>query len=196
MNENNKSHYISQIGTDVSLISFMAVISVFFNGALIADFNSYDLFIKVPLSFLIISTFGFIFSALILSNTVQEIINNNFEKAKKHILYGYAISEYLGVYLFILSVPLLVNIITTDFYLRIVTFCSALIGIGFYQFMRFSILEHHFPKTYKLFSCLIIIFGLLLFFAQTLKVYFVEISLIFIVFLLLLTYLAPSKNLD
>ena len=194
MNEENKGQYISQIGVDVSLISFMAVISVFFSSTLIPKFDSYNLFIKVPLSFLIISTFGFIFSALILSNTIQELIHNNFEKAKKHILYGYIISEYIGIYLFILSIPLLVNIITTDFYLRIVTLLSALLGITFYQFMRFSILQTHFPKTHKIFSILVVLFGLLLFFSQTYGLYFVEISTVFLIFILLLTCLAPNKN--
>ena len=105
---------------------------------------------------------AFLFSTLILANTSHKIIEDKFNEAKKHILYGYAISEYFGIYLFVLSIPLVVNVITPDIYLRIITLVAALAGLSFYQFMKFSVLQDHFPKTYKLFSSIILFFGLLL----------------------------------
>ncbi len=190
MNHDEKSLYISQIQTDVSLISFLAVISVFFLGSLLTQFNSYDTFIKIPISFLIISTFGFIFAALILSNTTQEIIAGKLDKVKKHVLYGYAISEYLGVYLFILSIPLEVNIITTNIYLEVTSLVATLLGLFFYQFMGFSIIEKHLPKSYRAFSVFTVFFGVILFISQLSRFYFTEISIVFLLFILLTTILA------
>lgn len=192
--KNNKSEYLEQVQTDVSLLSFMTAVSMFFSGLLLTRFDSFNLFIKVPLSFLIISTFGFLFSSLILSNASQKIIDEKFEKASQRILYGYVISEYLGIYLFVLSIPLVISAITSDFYLRMITLCAAIIGIALYQFMGFSLLEDHFPRNHKIFSLLIVLFGLILFIAQLRQFHFVLISIIFLCFILLITYLAPRKN--
>jgi len=194
MENENKSYHIDQLQTDVSLLSFMAAVSIFLNGLLLTKFDSYDVFIKVPISFLIISTLGFLFSSLILANTTQHIIDNKFAKAKKHILWGYAISEYMGVYLFVLSIPLAVNVITSDLYLRIVTLTATLLGMLVYQFMGFSILERHFPKTYRKFSIAAILFLLALFISQIWRVNFIEISIAFLLFILVITYLGPKEN--
>lgn len=194
MDKTNKDEYLQQIQTDVSLLSFMTAVSIFFVGLLLTKFDSFSLFIKVPISFLIISTFGFLFSSLILANASQKIINEKFEKAAKHTLYGYIIAEYIGVYLFVLSIPLVINCITSDFYLRIVTLCAAIVGLALYQFMGFSLLEDYFPKNYKIFSFLIILFELVLFAAQVLLFHFVAISIVFLIFLLLIAYLAPRKD--
>lgn len=193
-NKIDKDTYATVIGGDVGLISFLTVISVFFLGVLLPQFNSYDVSIKIPISFLIISTFGFLFSALILANSSQKVINNEFGKMEKHFLWGYTISEYLGVYLFVVSLPLLVNIITTDFYLRMVTLCAAVLGLTFYQLMGFSLLSDHFAKKYKLFSVIIILFIVILFFSQIYHFYFTIAAIIFIIFILSITCLAPIKS--
>ena len=73
MNFEEKSLRMVEIQTDVSLISFLSVIAVFFAGSLLPKFDSYDLSISIPISFLVISTFGFLFSALILSNASAKI---------------------------------------------------------------------------------------------------------------------------
>ena len=194
MNKTNKGFHIDQISTDVTLLSFMAAVSIFFNGLLLTKFDSYNLFIKIPISYLIISTLAFLFSSLILANTGQKIIDEKFEKAEKYMLYGYVVSEYMGVYPFILSIPLIINTVTADLYLRIIALCAALGGMALYQFMGFSLLEDHFPKTYKIFSVLTILFGIALFFSQVQEFYFTETSIAFICFLLLVTYLAPRKD--
>lgn len=194
MNKENTGFYIDQIQTDVALISFMTVISVFFLGSLLPQFNSYDLSIRIPISFLIISTFAFLFSTLILSNATSEIIHERYGKAEKHIAYGYILSEYLGVYLFVLSIPLLVSVISGDVYLRVVTLCVTILGMGFYQIMGFSVLGNHFPKTYKLHSVITLLFGVLLFISQMFGLYFTEMSIIFLLFIFLVTILASPKS--
>jgi hypothetical protein len=194
MNSEEKNLLMNQVQTDVSLISFLSVISVFFLGALLPKFNSYDLSVKIPISFLVIATFAFIFSALILSNATQEIVAGNAKKFEQHLAYGYAISEYLGVFLFVLSVPLAISIVTADPYLRIITFCTAILGIGVYQFMGFSLIGRHFSSTNKLFSVLVVLFGIALFFSQIYAFHFILIAVVFLLFILLITILAPAKS--
>ncbi len=194
MNTEEKNFLLSQIQTDVSLISFLSVIAVFFIGALIPQFNSYDLSVKIPISFLIVATFAFVFSALILSNASSKISTGDSERAKRHITYGYAISEYLGVFLFVLSVPLAISIITADLYLRIVTFCAAILGMGIYSLGGFSLLEGHFKKSRRLISVIMILFGTILFFSQIYAFHFTGIAIIFLLVVLLVTVLAPIKK--
>jgi len=190
----NKNFLINQVQTDVSVISFFSVISVFFIGSLLPQFNSYDLSVKIPISFLIIALFAFLFSALILSNASPKINEGNPKKIEKYLAYGYSISEYMGIFLFVLSVPLVVSVVTSDFYLRVITFCAAILGISVYQLMGFSLLETHFSKRYKLFSVITILFGIVLFISQIYAFHFTVISIVFLLFILLITALAPVKN--
>lgn len=194
MNSEDKSLLLSQVQTDVQLISLLSVVSVFFIGALLPQFNSYDLSVKIPISFLIVSTLAFFFSALILANVSSKIISGNSEEVEKYLIYGYAISEYVGVFLFVLSIPLVMNIITVDLYLRITTFSAAVLGIGVYQFMGFSLLKNHFSRKNHLFSVIFILFGVVLFLAQIYSFHFTAISIIFLLFTLLITVLAPIKS--
>src|SRR3989344_4670917 len=194
MTTDDKNLLTNQVQTDVSLISFLSVISVFFIGALLPHFNSSNVLVKIPISFLVISTFAFLFSGLILSNSSQKIAQGDSEATQKYLTYGYAISEYLGVFLFVVSVPLALSIITSDLYLRVVTFCAAIIGLGVYQFMGFSLLEHHFSKTNKVFAMIIILFGVVLFLAQVYSFHFILLSIVYLCFIFLVTALAPVKK--
>ena len=191
MNESDKSNYLSQIQTDVGLLSFMTAVTIFINGLLLTQFDSYSVLIKVPIAFLIVSMLGFLFSSLIIANTSQNVIDNKVSKSKKHTLYGYAISEYIGVYLFVLSIPLAVNVVTADLYLRVITIVGTVLGLLVYQFMGFSLIERHFPETYKIFSGLIMFFGLVLYISQLKNFYFIECSIVFLAFILIVTILAP-----
>lgn len=190
----NKNLLISQIQTDVSLVSFLSVISIFFIGALLPQFNSYDLSVKIPISFLILATFAFLFSGLILSNATHKVYEGNSRKVEKYLAHGYAISEYMGVFLFVLSVPLTISIITSDLYLKITTFFAAILGLSLYQLMGFSMLEEHFSRRYRLFAIITILFGVVLFISQAYAFYFTEIAVAFLIFILLITILAPIKS--
>jgi hypothetical protein len=190
----DKGLLMNQVQTDVSLLSFLSVISIFFLGSLLPKFGSYDISVKIPISFLILATFAFLFSGLILSNASQKIIDGDFREVRRYLDIGYAISEYMGVFLFILSVPLSISIITADVYLRIVTFCGALLGMSVYSFMGFSMLESHFAKSHRLLSSLSLAFGVVLFLAQIFSFYFTEIAVVFLLFIVTVTILAPMQN--
>lgn len=92
-----------------------------------------------------------------------------------------------------LSIPLVINAITTDVYLRWVSLLSSLGGFAIYQFSHFSIIERHFKKTYDKISMALIAFGLVLFLAQIYEFYFVHIAAIFIVYVMAITYTAKKK---
>lgn len=189
-----KNLLMNQVQTDVSLISFLSVISVFFIGALLPQFNSYDISVKIPISFLVVSTFALLFSGLILSNSSQKIIAGDHKQIKKHLQWGYAISEYMGVFLFVISAPLAMSIITNDTYIRVITFSSAIIGIAFYQLMGFSLLENHYTKSSKTISVLIVLFGMLLFLSQLLNIYFTVVATLFLFFVFCITCLGPVEK--
>ena len=194
MNNEEKSQLANQVQTDVSLTSFLSVMSFFFIGALLPQFNSYDPSIKIPISFLIVSAFALIFSALILSNATQIINKGDLPKIEKHLSYGYAISEYMGVFLLVLSVPVAMGIITSDPYLRVVTFATAIAGISVYQFGGFSLLGSHFSKSETLFAVLVVLSGSILFLSQILAFHFMVISTLFLLLLVVITILAPIKS--
>lgn len=196
MTNEEKDLLLTRIGSDITLLSFLAAISVFFVGMLIPKFDSFDLTVKIPISFLIISTLAFFFSALILSNSNQKILAGDLVKVKRFLMWGYVISEYLGVFLFVTSLPLAVNIVTTDTYLRSVTFLSAIFGLGFYQLMGFSLIESHFTKRSKLFSVLTLLLGIGLFASQIFAFHFTTVAIVFILYLLLITCLSPVDKIQ
>lgn len=194
MKNEDKALLLTQVQTDVALVSVLSVISIFFLGALLPQFNSYDLSVKIPISFLIVSTFAFLLSSLILSNASQIIIAGNEEKTKRYLAWGYAICEYLGIVVMLLSVPLAMSIVTEDFYIRSVTFLAAIVGIGVYQFMGFSNLDNHFSKSHKLFASVTFLLGVLLFLSQTFDLYFTAFSVVFLLFMAVVTVLAPLEE--
>ena len=51
MGEKNKQLdlYQTQIQTDVSFTAFMTAVTMFFTGMLLSGFNTYDIYIKVPI---------------------------------------------------------------------------------------------------------------------------------------------------
>lgn len=165
-NKNQELSYEIEVG--VTFSSFMSAVTLFFTGLLLAQFKSFDPTIKIPLLFLIISTFSFIFSASIYSNAGVEVTAHRFEAVHKYLSYANNILEFLGLYLFILATPLVVGAVTKDSFLRIATIVIALTALGLYSQSDFSILHKEVPnKNYKLtITFLIILFGLALYFSQ------------------------------
>lgn len=184
----------AQLQTDVTLMSFLSVLSIFFLGALLPEFDSFSYTVRIPISFLILSTLSFIFSALILANAFTPLVENDEEKLKKHIDYGYAVSEYLGFVLLIVSIPLAMSIITEDLYIRTVSFLFSIGGLIFYQFSGLSILDRHYSSKSKILSLFIIIFSVILFVSQIFSIFFTLTSILFLIFLFILTYCAPGET--
>lgn len=185
--------YQGQVQTYTQFAATMAALSLFFTGVILTKYDTYSTSIRIPIAFLLISIFGFLYGALLYSNAAQEVSEYNEKGFRRAIFLGDLISEYLGVYLLVIAIPLVINIITDDIFLRIVTFLSSLIGLGIYQFSHFSILERHFGTIYRPISVVILLFGLLLFVGQFYNLYFTELSIGFTGFILLITVLASRR---
>ncbi len=187
------SMYLTQAQTNVSFTSFMTAVVVFFTGLLIASFNQFDITIKIPIAFLIISTFGFLYSTLIFANAGGKAVGEDEKEFQRHMFMGDVISEYLGVYLLIFSIPLVIGVITNDIFLGIVAIVSALLGLAIYQFSGFAIIERHFKK-HNMVSTVILCFGILLLLSQFFKYHFELVSVLFLVLLLGVTYFSTKKH--
>ena len=120
------SLYQDEVQVGVSVTSFMTGVTIFFVGLLITKFDSYDTSIKIPILFLILSAFGFLYSTLILANTSSELSRLRTDRFHKSMNLGDSIGEYIGVYFLVLAIPLVINVITNDSFLRISTLLVSL----------------------------------------------------------------------
>src|SRR5579884_2628082 len=168
---NNKNQELSyEVEVGVTFSSFMSAVTLFFTGLLVAQFRTFDITIKIPLLFLIISTLSFIFSASIYSNAGVEVTAHRFQSVHKYLSYANNILEFLGLYLFILATPLVIGAVTKDSFLRIATIIIALAGLTLYSQSDFSILHKELTnKSHKLLiTLLIVVLGLALYLSQRL----------------------------
>ena len=168
-NKNQELSYEVEVG--VTFASFMSAVTLFFTGLLITQYKSFDPTIKIPLLFLIISTFSFIFAASIYSNAGVEVTSHRFKAVQKYLSYANNILEFLGLYLLILSTPLVISAVTNDPFLRITTAAIALLGLFLYSQSDFSILHKELPnKRHKLtVTIVMILLGVGLLFSQQLS---------------------------
>lgn len=127
----------------------MSAVSLFFTGVLISEFQSFQPSIKVPLTFLIISTFSFIFAATIYTNASTELTLNRLRSVQRYMVYAKNIDELLGLYPFILATPMVIGAVTEDSFVRVVSITVALLGFGLYSQSRFSILDDEVTRLRK-----------------------------------------------
>ncbi len=184
-----------EVSTSVSFTAFMTAVTIFFVGLLLTNFTNYSTSVKFPILFLIVSTFGFLYSTLIFANTSGNIARLNAKNVHKQLLLADAMSEYLGVYLLIFSIPLVINVITLDLFLRIATLVVSLGGMIIYHLSGFSIMERQFKKVHYLFLGLVVILEIFLYIAQTLNpIYMLPLSIILILFLIILSFSAKREG--
>lgn len=163
-----------EISVGVTFASFMSAVTLFFAGIVISQFKSFDPSIRVPLLFLIISTFSFIFSASIYSNAGLEVTARKPKLVRKYLVYANSLLEFFGLYLFVLATPLVIGAITADDFLRLTTIAVASIGLFLYSQSSFSILhrELRHPGIKLLFSTAIGLLSMGLYFTQFFTVFF------------------------
>jgi GNAT superfamily N-acetyltransferase len=163
----DKQSLTHEASIGVTYSSLMSAVSLFFTGILISQYASFGPTIKIPLAFLIISTFSFIFSATIYMNAGPEIALNKLQAVEKYMVYGKNIMELLGLYLFVMATPLVIGAITNDSYLRLMTVAVTIISFGLYSQSRFSIFEKELTILRKrLLSLLIVSIMVLLYSLQ------------------------------
>lgn len=164
----DKEGITAEVSVGVTYSSLMSAVSLFFTGILVSQYKTFSVTIKVPLIFLIISTFSFIFSATIYTNAGTEISLGKLKVAEKYMVYAKNIMELLGLYLFILATPLVIGAITEDNFLRLVTIAVALVGFILYSQSHFSIFDKELRKDKKqLLSMVIVALTLALYYFQS-----------------------------
>jgi len=184
-----------QVQIGVGFSGLFTAVTIFFIGFLLPGLSNYDVSIKIPILFLIISTFGFLYSTLIYANASGEIARAHVERFTRSIRLGNAISEYIGVYFLLLSIPLVLRAITQDSFLIISTLVVDLAGLLAYHLGGFSIMERNYKRFHYLFLSVILTLEVIIFFVQRQNLfYFSLLSTILIVFLILLTIFAKKEE--
>ena len=166
----DKDALIAEVSVGVTFAALMSATALFFTGMLITQYQSFGPTIKVPLVFLIISTFSFIFSATIYSNVGSEITLGKLKLVEKYMVYAKNIVELLGLYMFVLATPMVIGAVTNDSFLRTSTIVIALSGFGLYSQSKFSVLEKELTNSRKkLLSGMIIVLTVALYTTQRLE---------------------------
>jgi len=180
-----------EIQTSVSFTSFFTAVTLFFVGLLITQYKSFDPSVSMPILFLILSTFGFLYSTLIFANASGKIARFEEKDIRKDMGLGNSLSEYFGVYLLVLSIPLVINVITEDYFLRIATIIAALGGLSIYHFAGFSIMGRSFKKTHYIFLLLLVALEVMMYLFQFNNIfYFTSTAVVLILLLIVISALS------
>lgn len=184
----------AQVGLNLS--GFMGTLALFFTGILISQINNFANTIKVPIIYLVVSTFAFLFSAVVYANVTGLITTKKINRTKKFLLVGNSLSEFLGLYLFILAIPMVIIAITNDTLLRAVIASISIISILLYTLSGFSIFDRSFSRNIRLlFSIIIIPLAVIMYLAQAAsKEYFVIIAVILLIAMLVATILSRESK--
>lgn len=188
------SLYQDEVQTGVNVTAFMTGVTIFFTGLLITRYESYDVSIKIPILFLILSTFGFLYATLIYANASGDLARLRTERFHKEMNMGDSIGEYIGVYFLVLAIPLVINVITSDIFLKASTLIVALGGLIIYHASGFSIMQNHFKKKHVFLLSIIVLLEIALYFTQKTTDIFVAIAMLLIFFLLTITYISRNNR--
>ncbi len=160
----------------VAFSSMFTLVTTFFTGILINNDNYFSylkqckcdpLSIDMPILLMIISTFGFLYATLIYANINGLLIKHEKRRALRGATLGNILSEYFGVYLVILSIPLIISIVSNNPLLNIVTIIVNSFGLVIYHLSGFSLMSRHFGEIeHFIYVVIIIVFELALFSEQ------------------------------
>jgi len=188
-NKNSKKENLgllqAEIQTSVSFTSFFTAVTLFFVGLLITQYKNFDPSVSIPVLFLILSTFGFLYSTLIFANASGKIARFEKKDIKKDLALGNSLSEYFGVYLLVLSIPLVINVITEDSFLKIATIIAALGGLTIYHFAGFSIMGRSFRRAHYILLLLIIALEGIMFLFQFNNIFYFTLTAIVLIVMLI-----------
>ncbi|SRR5258708_14239072 len=139
--------------------TFTTALSIFTSIMLYTYHTSNTPSIDIPILFLIISTFGFLYATMVYSLNSGHLIRNDLSKFMGGKLLGGILSEYLGVYFLLLAIPLIINLISSsDYFLKIATTIIDLGGLIVYHASGFSIMQRSYKNLHYIWLLCIIIF--------------------------------------
>ena len=91
---------------------------------------------------------SFLFTNIIFANASGEIRAGNIDGANKNATTGNIISEFLGVYLLVIAMPLAINAITGDAFLKFAVFVTSMAALFGYSVSSFSIIKRYISAIY------------------------------------------------
>lgn len=115
-NDELRTQYSTEVQAGVSFGGLFSTLTVFFTGLLISNYNTFPSSVRVPLLLLIVSTFGFVYATLIYANASNRLTSRDLPSCQKALRTADIISEFIGIYGLLISIPLVIPVITNDLF--------------------------------------------------------------------------------
>ena len=183
------------IQANVSFTAFMTAVATFFVGLILTKYNSFDDTVRIPILFLIVSAFGFLYATLVYSNAGGEVSHLKHKNYEKFTFLGNLLSEFCGIYFLILAIPLAIVAISEDMFLRVAVLCVTYLGFIVYHVSGFAIISRY-VKKHKIVSFILPFFGIVLFLSQVYRPeYLTCLSVLTLVYIaIIIGYLVRKKH--
>lgn len=128
--------------TGLDLCAFIGTSNLFFNGLVILNLSTLPKIVELSVVYLTISAISFVLAAVIYANIAGTENSNPIKNTMIEI--GNWLSEYLGIYLFLISIPLLILGVTDSLLVQITTMLACYTGLLLYSMSPFSLDERRF----------------------------------------------------
>jgi len=143
----NPELYMGEVEIGVSFTSFMTGVVFFFIGLLLTGDPSLQQFLRIPMLYLFMSAYGFLYSTLVYANASGEVARLRRKSFDTQMKIGNILSEYWGVYGLVFASPLVILGYSPDKLLALFVLGVSLLGFILYHLSGFSILERYFSRN-------------------------------------------------
>ncbi len=127
----------ASIGLDLS--AFIGTANLFFTGLVILNLSNLPSVVQLPVVYLVVSAVSFIISSVIYANISgmhrQSVLRDKMMRVANWV------SEYPGIYLFLIAIPLVILGVTTDFIVQLATAFACYGALILYSVSPYS-LDH------------------------------------------------------
>jgi diaminopimelate decarboxylase len=135
---------MGEVSVSVAFSNIMTFISFFIIGVILQS-RDYVGAGEMALIYIFISALGFLYSAIIYSNASGELSRGDQKDAIKYLTMGNSISEFLGFYPLVVSLPLVAQIYLGNNIISIVIIIIDIFGFAVYHFLDFDIIGRYLP---------------------------------------------------
>lgn len=159
MGQIEKNDYYQESVIGVTLSGFLGTVALFFASILITQINSLNNAIRLPIVYLVVSTVGLVFSAIIYANISGHVTAEKWRHARRHNDIANILSEFLGVNLFLISLPMVITAITSDPLIRTAIYLVVLGGLFAYTASPYGLLSRYYSMAKTIFISAMITLG-------------------------------------
>ena len=136
--------YEGEASTGLDVCAFIGTANLFFCGLVITSLESLPPVVHLSVVYLVVSAVAFIISSVIYAN-VQGTMHRK-QLSAKMIEVGNWVSEYAGVYVFLIAIPLLILGVTNVVLVQIATAITCYGALLLYSSSPYSIDERRFGR--------------------------------------------------